>query len=102
MTTVRLGDGVRITLGSGREVVADASDPDGAVAVLSHAHGDHLCDDPPDAVVASELSRELARVRRNGPVPESRRPDWIDLLPARPPTGTSSETIYYASGSTGR
>ena len=93
MTTVRLKDGVRIALDSSREVVADASDPGGAVAVLSHAHGDHLYDDPPDAVVASKLTRELAGVRRNGPVPESRRPDWIDLLPAGHVPGSRAALI---------
>ena len=61
---VRLRDGVEIELASGEVVVCDATAPEGDVAVLSHAHGDHLYSDPPAAMVASPLTRDLAALRR--------------------------------------
>jgi putative mRNA 3-end processing factor len=82
MTRVRLTDGVKVRMDDGREVVADASRPNGDVALLSHAHGDHLYDDPPETVVASELTRELAAVRRDGDPPALDVPSWIEQRPA--------------------
>jgi putative mRNA 3-end processing factor len=62
--TVRLRDGVEIELESGEVVVCDATSPDGDVAVVSHAHGDHLYSAAPDRAVMSPLTRDLAAVRR--------------------------------------
>ncbi|MFW5965507.1 MAG: MBL fold metallo-hydrolase RNA specificity domain-containing protein [Halodesulfurarchaeum sp.] len=80
--TVRLADGIRFELADGRTVVADANDPDGDVSLLSHAHGDHLYDRPPATVVASDLTLDLAAVRRDGDRPERIDLDWIEALPA--------------------
>lgn len=74
MAEITYGDGVRIDLADGETVVADASDPDGDVAVVSHAHGDHLYRTPPDQAVWSALTRDLAAVRR----PDVSLPDRID------------------------
>lgn len=82
MTEVRLGDGIHIRTGDGRHVVADTSDPGVEFAVLSHAHGDHLYSNPPKAIVASSLTRELAAVRRGGPVSKGLDPSGIESLPA--------------------
>lgn len=82
MTQVRLNDGIRITTGDGRAIAADAGDPAGDVPLLSHAHGDHLYDGTPGKVVASDLTRELAAVRRDGPVPDRLDVDWIEQLSA--------------------
>lgn len=81
MTDVRLRDGIRIETAEGRLAVADATDPDG-IPLLSHAHGDHLYGAAPEAVVASALTRELAAVRRDGPVPDGLDVDWIETVPA--------------------
>lgn len=81
--SVRLRDGVEIELASGEVVVCDARAPDGDVAVLSHAHGDHLYSDPPEAVVASPLTRDLAALRRpDEPTPAGREHPSIELLEA--------------------
>ncbi|MFW5921794.1 MAG: MBL fold metallo-hydrolase RNA specificity domain-containing protein [Halodesulfurarchaeum sp.] len=82
MTAVRSADGIRIRIDDGRKIAADASDPGDELPVLSHAHGDHLYSEPPDSIVASPLTRELAAVRRDGPVPEELDPAWIDAIPA--------------------
>jgi len=74
MTDVRLRDGIRIELANGTTTVADARVPDGDVALLSHAHGDHLYDEPPEAVVASSLTLDLAEIRRS----DGERPDIAD------------------------
>ncbi|MDZ7849363.1 MAG: MBL fold metallo-hydrolase [Halodesulfurarchaeum sp.] len=82
MSGVRAADGIHIQTEDGRAIAADASDPCGEVPVLSHAHGDHLYSKPPEAVVTSPLTRELAAVRRDGPVPDRLDPSWIETLPA--------------------
>jgi len=65
-TAVSLRDGIRIELSDGTTVVADAVDPDGDAAIVSHAHGDHLYDDLPDEVLCSAATADLAGVRREG------------------------------------
>jgi putative mRNA 3-end processing factor len=81
--SVRHTDGIEIDLASGETVVADASRPDGDVTVVSHAHGDHLYDDPPEAAVWSSLTADLAAVRRrDDPLPATTTDDRIDLVPA--------------------
>lgn len=82
MTRVRLGDGIHMWTEDGHHIAADASDPGDGVPVLSHAHGDHLYSEPPEALVASPLTRELAAVRRDGPVPDELDPSWIESMPA--------------------
>ncbi|MEZ3143612.1 mRNA 3'-end processing factor [Halobaculum sp. MBLA0143] len=65
-TGVSLRDGVRIDLSDGTRVVADATDPEGDAVVVTHAHGDHLPDDPPATAVCSAATADLAAVRRDG------------------------------------
>ena len=79
--SVRHTDGIELDLSTGETVVCDASDPDGDINVVSHAHGDHLYDDPPEAVVWSDLTRDLAAVRRET-VPETAADDRITLVDA--------------------
>jgi putative mRNA 3-end processing factor len=79
--SVRHTDGIELDLATGETVVCDASAPDGDITVVSHAHGDHLYDDPPDAVVWSALTRDLAAVRRDT-VPETTVDDRITLVDA--------------------
>ena len=67
---VRIRDGIRFELDSGRTVAADASNPDADVNLLSHAHGDHLYANPPERVVSSALTLDLAAIRR----PDQPRP----------------------------
>jgi len=72
--TVTYGDGLRIELATDETVVADANAPDGDVAIVSHAHGDHLYRSPPAEAVWSPLTRALAAVRR----PDVPLPDRVD------------------------
>jgi putative mRNA 3-end processing factor len=79
---VRLDDGLRIETERGRRVAADASHPGDDLALLSHAHGDHLYDDAPQEAVASPLTLSLAGVRRDGNPPARASPDWIETTSA--------------------
>ena len=80
---VRHTDGIEIELSTGETVVADASAPDGDINVVSHAHGDHLYDDPPESVVWSSLTADLAAVRRpDEPLPETATDDRVTLVEA--------------------
>ena len=79
--SVRHTDGIELDLATGETVVCDATAPDGDINVVSHAHGDHLYDDPPDSVVWSDLTRDLAAVRRET-VPETTADDRITLVDA--------------------
>lgn len=72
--TVQIRDGIEILLESGERVVADASAPDGDINILSHAHGDHLYNEPPATVVCSETTAALAAARRQ----ELARPTVVD------------------------
>lgn len=77
MGDVRLRDGVEFDLASGETVVCDARRPDGDVAILSHAHGDHL--GATGGVVASELTASVAAARRGGDPPTLVEHPAIDL-----------------------
>jgi len=90
--TVRYRDGIEIELSTGERVVCDADAPDGDLNVVSHAHGDHLYEDPPAAVVWSELTRELAAVRREA-VPATATDDRIDLVAAGHVPGARAAVI---------
>lgn len=92
--SVVLRDGIRISLEDGRSVVADASQPDGDSNLLSHAHGDHLYSTPPAQIVASELTLDLATVRRDGMSrPERVQPPDIEVLEAGHVPGSSAFLI---------
>ena len=78
--TVRLCDGVEITLSDGTRVVCDADDPDGDVAVVTHAHGDHLPDGERTAV-CSPLTAALGTARREAPLRRT-TDNRVDLVPA--------------------
>ena len=91
---VRLRDGVEIELSSGEVVVCDATAPDGDVAVLSHAHGDHLYSDPPAEMVASPLTRDLAALRRGDvATPAVRDHPAIELVDAGHVPGSRAALI---------
>jgi putative mRNA 3-end processing factor len=91
---VRLRDGVEIELSDGRTVVADGNRPAGEVTVLSHAHGDHLYDDPPDRMVCSALTAALAESRREdeGPLARETVPE-VDLHEAGHVAGSRAMLI---------
>jgi len=80
---VRLRDGVRFDLSTGETVVCDAERPDGDINVVSHAHGDHLYDDPPAGLLCSATTAALARARRSdaGGFQRVDHPA-VDLLPS--------------------
>jgi putative mRNA 3-end processing factor len=70
---VEYGDGLVVETGGAR-FVADANAPGDGVALVSHAHGDHLYSDPPRRAVWSKLTRALAGVRRS----DEHLPDRVD------------------------
>lgn len=55
--------GLRIETGDER-FIADGNDPRDGVALVSHAHGDHLYREPPSEALWSELTRAITGVRR--------------------------------------
>jgi putative mRNA 3-end processing factor len=61
---VSLRDGVQIDLMTGETFVADATEPNGDIVALSHAHGDHLYTRAPADVICSDLTARLAAARR--------------------------------------
>ncbi len=78
--TVQYRDGIDIELSDGTRVVCDADDPDGDVAVVSHAHGDHLPTSDTTAV-CSELTAAIGTTRMDGELRASSDPR-IELRPA--------------------
>jgi putative mRNA 3-end processing factor len=81
--SVRYRDGIEVGLSTGEVVVADAGSPDGDVALLSHAHGDHLYDGVPGETVCSALTADLAATRRSDlPAPVRVEDDRIEQVPA--------------------
>lgn len=96
---VRLRDGIVIDLPSGTTVVADARSPGGDVALLSHAHGDHLYGEPPGALVCSAATADLASLRREE-LPRPRPTDHpaVDLASAGHVAG--SRAAYCRDGGT--
>ena len=108
MTDVQLRDGVTITCADGLRVVADASDPTAAlargdddappgVAAVTHAHGDHLFDTPPEGVVCSDATADLARVRRDGPI-ERTSHDRVSLRPSGHVAGSRAVVVTDTDG----
>ncbi|PSP72238.1 mRNA 3'-end processing factor [Halobacteriales archaeon QS_3_64_16] len=93
-TEVRLRDGVEIELSDSTTVVADGTRSAGDIAFLSHAHGDHLYDDPPESVVCSALTAALAEARREegGPLSRETVPE-IDLRLAGHVAGSRAALI---------
>jgi putative mRNA 3-end processing factor len=99
--SVRLRDGVELLLSDGTRVVCDADRPDGDVNVVSHAHGDHVYEEPPATVVCSELTLALATARRDDPadaVPTRVDDDRIRQVPAGHVAG--SRATYVDDGAT--
>lgn len=82
--TVRLNDGVTIELATGETFVADASTQTADINFVSHAHGDHLYDTPPNHIRWSETTAQLAARRRDSvpPTAESDADADVDLLPS--------------------
>jgi putative mRNA 3-end processing factor len=100
-TAVSLRDGIRIELSDGTSVVVDATDPDGDAVLVSHAHGDHLYDDPPDEVICSTATADLAAVRRDGqPTRTATLPGEgrIDLLDAGHVAGSRAAVVTDPDG----
>ena len=97
--TVRYRDGIEIELSTGERVVCDADDPDGGINVVSHAHGDHLYGTAPESVVWSDLTRELAAVRRDR-VPATATEDRISLVDAGHVPGARAAVIEDPNGTT--
>lgn len=98
---VSLRDGVRIDLSDGTRVVADAADPAGDAVVVTHAHGDHLPDDPPARAVCSAATADLTAVRRDGrPTPTATLPGdgEIELLDAGHVTGSRAVLVTDPDG----
>jgi putative mRNA 3-end processing factor len=99
--SVSLRDGVRIELSTGDVVVADARDPAGDVAVLSHAHVDHLYQRAPGDVICSEVTARLAAVRRpdGGPLGRTTVP-FVEQVPAGHVPGSRATVVDDADGTT--
>ena len=97
--TVRYRDGIEVTLSTGERVVCDADEPDGDVNVVSHAHGDHLYERAPGAVVWSPLTRELAAVRRDE-LPATATDDRLTLVDAGHVPGARAVVIEDPDGTT--
>jgi putative mRNA 3-end processing factor len=90
---IEYGDGLRIEAG-GERFVADANDPRDGVALVSHAHGDHLYREPPGEAVWSELTRALAGVRRSdGVLPDRLTHPSVDILDAGHVPGSRAALI---------
>ena len=100
MTTVRHTDGIEVTLPDGRVVQADAAAPASDVNVLSHAHGDHLYDEPPASMVCSELTAALAGVRRETAPEPATHPD-VELLDAGHIPGSRAALVAGEDPATG-
>ena len=104
--TVSLRDGVRIDLATGETFVADATEPNGDIIALSHAHGDHLYTRAPTDVICSDLTARLAAARREdeGSLSRTTHPA-IEQVPAGHVPGSratiiedSDETTYLYTG----
>lgn len=94
--TVSLRDGVELELSDGTRVVCDADDPDGDVAVLSHAHGDHWPEGEASAV-CSRLTADLAATRRETPLHRV-GDDRVELLPAGHVAGSRAALVTDPDG----
>lgn len=94
--SVRLRDGVEVTLSDGTTVVCDASIPDADVAVVSHAHGDHTPNGPA-SVVCSPLTAALVEARQDISL-DRRQAEYVSLLPAGHVAGSRAALIEDPDG----
>lgn len=94
--TVRLRDGVEITLSDGTRVVCDARNPDGDVVVVSHAHGDHAPRGDA-AAVCSPLTADLVAARRGVPL-RATADERVELLPAGHVAGSRAALVTDPDG----
>ncbi len=89
---VRLRDGIEIELETGKLVGADASVPAGDINIVSHAHGDHLPTTSPGGVLCSEVTADLAGVRREIRMTPQEHPA-VTLLPSGHVAGSRAAVI---------
>ena len=99
--TVSLRDGVQIDLTTGETFVADATEPSGDIIALSHAHGDHLYAHAPTGVVCSDLTAQLATVRREDEGALSRTAhSAVEQIPAGHVPGSRATIVEDSDGTT--
>ena len=98
---VSLRDGARIDLATGETFVADATEPDGDIVTLSHAHGDHLYVHAPTSVICSDLTARLTVARREdeGSLSRTSHPA-IEQVPAGHIPGSRATIIEDNDGTT--
>ena len=94
--TVRYRDGIEIELTDGTRVVCDADDPDGDVAVVSHAHGDHLPTGDTTAV-CSDLTAAIGSRRMDGRLRTATHPR-VELRPAGHVAGSRAAVVEDPDG----
>lgn len=91
---VRLGDGIIVETADIGTIALDSRQPSGDLAIISHAHGDHL----PDRIgtvqiLCSSLTRRLAAVRRDLPESDPATHPSVTLLPAGHVKGSRAALI---------
>lgn len=89
-------DGIERTRSDGTRVIRGADDPDGHVAVVSHAHGNHFPEGEATAVY-SPLTAALATARREEPLHRT-ADDRADLLPASHVAGSTAVLVTDPDG----
>ena len=94
--TVLYRDGIDIELSDGTRVVCDADDPDGDVAVVTHAHGDHLPDVETTAV-CSPLTAAVGTTRMDGELRATSDPR-VELRPAGHVAGSRAALVEDPDG----
>lgn len=94
--SVRLRDGIEVTLSDETRVVCDASQPDGDVNIVSHAHADHIPREEATAV-CSPLTAALVRARQEVPLNRERDPR-VELRPAGHVAGSRAALITDPDG----
>lgn len=94
--SVRLRDGIEVTLSDGTRVVCDANQPDGDVNVVSHAHADHTPREEATAV-CSPLTAALVRARQEVSLHRETDPR-VDLRPAGHVAGSRAALITDPDG----
>lgn len=98
MRRVRLGDGIQFDLTTGETVVCDGERSTDGIHVLSHAHGDHLYREAPGAVICSDVTASLARVRREDVPLERTTHPAVDLFNAGHVPGSTAARITDPDG----
>jgi putative mRNA 3-end processing factor len=94
--TVQYRDGIDIVLSDGTRVVCDADDPNGDIAVVSHAHGDHLPGEGTTAV-CSDLTAAIGTSRMDGTLGATGEPR-IELHPAGHVAGSRATVVEDPDG----